>query len=282
MNELADLKADAVGFTGEYNLSNLRSLKQLLEYVKPWQKPVAIALRDEGLMNQGVTREGVASVRQGLPGNPSYSETAAIAAALEIIAAIGTPVHIMRVSTQRSVELIAAAKQRGVPVTASTTWMHLLLDSEAIDSYDPNLRLEPPLGNKNDRMTLAEGVREGVIDVIAIDRCAYTYEEKTVAFGESPPGVIGTELALPLLWQRFVNSGEWTALELWQALSSRPRNCLQQPSLSISASDKTELVLFAPQQTWIADRTNLKSPASNTPWWNREIKGKTLQIWTSY
>lgn len=281
MSELADLKTDAIGFTDEYSLSNLYLLKQMLEYVKPWQKPVAIALRDEKLIGRGVTREGTASVRQGLPGNPSYSETAAIAAALEIIAVIDIPVHIMRLSTERSVELIAAAKRRGIPVTASTTWMHLLFDSEAIDTYDPNLRLEPPLGNKQDRLALIDGVKQGIIDAIAVDRRAYTYEEKTVAFAESPPGVVGSEFVLPLLWQRFVSGGDWTALELWQALSSRPRSCLQQPIHSLYASDAAELVLFAPQQSWIASVGNLQSLASNTPWLNREIKGRTLRIWKS-
>ncbi|WP_036483312.1 dihydroorotase [Myxosarcina sp. GI1] len=279
MNELAELKTASVGFTGKYNLGELYLLKQMLEYIKPWQKPVAIALTDKPLSGMGVAREGAASIRQGLLGNPAYSETATIAAALEIIAAINTPVHIMRVSTQRSVELIASAKQRGVPITASTTWMHLLHDTETLDSYDPNLRLEPPLGNKNDRLGLIDGVKQGIIDAIAIDHRAYTYEEKTVSFAQTPPGVVGLSIALPLLWQRFVSSGEWTALELWKALSSRPLSCLQRATLPISALDATELVLFAPTQTWLASSNNLKSPANNTLWRDRQITGKVIQTW---
>jgi len=68
-----------------------------------------------------------AITRLGLPGNPAIVESTALAAILELVATIGTPVHFMRVSTARSVELIAEAKARGLPITASTSWMHLLL-----------------------------------------------------------------------------------------------------------------------------------------------------------
>ncbi|MGB5710033.1 MAG: dihydroorotase, partial [Waterburya sp.] len=222
------------------------------------------------------------SIRYGMSGNPSFSEAAILAAVLEIVAEIPTPVHIMRVSTKRGVELIAEAKARGIPVTASTTWMHLLCNSEAIGSYDTNFRLEPPLGNKPDQLALINGVKQGIIDAIAIDHQAYTYEEKTVAFALAPPGVVGLEIALPLLWQRFVKSGEWSAIELWQALSSRPRQCVQQTSVAISPGQAADLVLFDPQQTWTANQDNLMSPATNTPWYDQEITGKVIKIWNSY
>ncbi|MEL7417607.1 MAG: dihydroorotase [Cyanobacteria bacterium J06629_2] len=280
MNPLGELEAQTVGFTGSYDLSGLSLLKQVLEYVQPWQKPVAIALHQNELTGKGVVREGEVSIRYGMTGNPSYSEAAIIAAVLEIAAEMPSMLHIMRVSTRRGVELIAEAKARGVNVTASTTWMHLLWHSEAVSSFSSNLRLEPPLGSELDRLALAEGVRQGIIDAIAIDHQAYTYEEKTVAFALAPPGVVGLELALPLLWQRFVATGAWTALELWQALSHRPRQCLLQQPQAIAAGNSADLVLFAPQEKWLANRDNLKSPGVNTPWYNQEITGRVVRTWT--
>ncbi|MEO0926499.1 MAG: dihydroorotase, partial [Cyanobacteria bacterium J06643_13] len=152
--------------------------------------------------------------------------------------------------------------------------------SEAVSSFSSNLRLEPPLGSELDRLALAEGVRQGIIDAIAIDHQAYTYEEKTVAFALAPPGVVGLELALPLLWQRFVATGAWTALELWQALSHRPRQCLLQQPQAIASGNSADLVLFAPQEKWLANRDNLKSPGVNTPWYNQEITGRVVRTWT--
>jgi dihydroorotase len=280
MNALAELQPAIVGFASRHNLSNLHVLKQILEYVQSGQKTFAIALQQNELAGVGVVREGNASIRYGMSGSPGFSEAAIIAAVLEIVAEIPTPIHIMRVSTKRGVELIAEAKARGVRVTASTTWMHLLWDSNALGSYSPNLRLEPPLGNESDRLALIEGVRQGTIEAIAIDHQAYTYEEKTVAFALAPPGVVGLELALPLLWQRFVESGEWSAIELWQALSSRPRQCLQQQPKAIAIGEGADLVLFDPKEKWLANQDHLQSPGANTPWYHQEITGKVIKIWT--
>ena len=276
MNELAQLRSEAVGFYDRFNLSNLNLFKQLLEYVQPWKKTIAIALDRNELAGDGVVREGAASIRYGMSGNPGFSEAAIIAAVLEIVAEITTPVHIMRVSTKRGVELIAEAKQKQIPVTASTTWMHLLWNSDAVGSYDPNLRLEPPFGDKKDREALITGVKQGIIDAIAIDHQAYTYEEKTVPFALAPPGVVGLEIALPLLWQELVATNKLSALELWQALSSNPCMCLQQKPLEISP-EQSNFILFDPQKTWIADRGNLKSPAANTPYYNQEITGRVVR-----
>jgi dihydroorotase len=281
MTQLAELAPVIVGFADGYPIKNLNLLRQILEYLKPLNKSVALAVTDCELKGNGVMREGVASIRYGLSGNPSFSETVALSEVLEIVDVLGTPVHIMRVSTRRGVELVTNAKQRGVPVTASTTWMHLLFNTNDIGNYDPNLRLEPPLGNQDDMLALIEGVKQGTIDAIAVDHTPYTYEEKTQAFAEAPPGVIGLELVLPILWQRFVASGEWTAIELWKALSTGPRHCFGQQPTSCLPGNPAELTLFDPQKTWIVENSNLQSKSANTPWLGKEITGRVVQIWTA-
>lgn len=286
MTEVADLAiAPVVGFADGYPLENLTLLRRILEYLQPLNLPIALWPCSRQLVGDGVAREGNASIRLGLPGNPGYSETAAIAAILELVGAISTPVHLMRVSTQRSVELIREAKSRGYPITASTTWMHLLLNTESIGGtadfipYDPSFHLAPPLGNPHDQEALIQGVRDGAIDAIAIDHTPYTYEEKTVAFAQAPPGAIGLEFALPLLWQNLVESGKLSALELWRALSTNPAICLQQTPPSLSPGNPAEMLLFDPLQGWSLKPANLQSLARNTPWFGREIVGRVLQTW---
>ncbi|WP_315788614.1 dihydroorotase [Fischerella sp. JS2] len=280
MTELADLAAaGVVGFADGQPLENTALVRRVLEYLQPLGKPVALWCCDRQLRSNGVMREGPDSLRFGLPGNPAASETSAIAALIELVAATGTPVHIMRVSTARSVELIASAKNQGLPITASTTWMHVLLDTESLKSYNPNLHLEPPLGNPSDLLALRQAVRTGIVDAIAIDHAPYTYEEKTVAFAEAPPGAIGLELALPLLWQHLVETGEFSALQLWQALSSRPAECLKQNLSAIAPGQKAELTLFDPQQSWKVDRQNLCTLSQNTPWLGQQLTGRVVKIW---
>jgi dihydroorotase len=280
MTELTELAAAGiVGFADGAPITNLALLRRVLEYVQPLNQPVALWTCDPTLVGNGVVREGVQAVRFGLPGTPVFAETAPLAAVLECVAEIGTPVHLMRISTARSVELIAAAKARGVPVTASTTWLHLVHNSTAVGTYDPTLRLEPPLGNPADQAALVRAVQSGVIDAIAIDHTPHTYEEKTVTFAEAPPGAIGLELALPVLWQTLVESRQWSALDLWRSLSTRPAACLDQSLTSITAGHPAELTLFDPQATWAVNHQTLKSLSANTTWLNQVITGRVRRIW---
>ncbi|WP_414527472.1 dihydroorotase [Nodularia chucula] len=280
LTELADLAAvGVVGFTDGKPGEGLGFVRRVLEYVQPFGKSVAFSPGDRLLSANGVVREGTEALRLGLPPIPASAETTAIASLIELVAATGTPIHIMRLSTARSVELIASAKAAGLPITASTTWMHLLLDTKAIKSYNTSLRLDPPLGNATDVEALREGVKAGVIDAIAIDHAGYTYEEKVQAFAESPPGAIGLELALPLLWQNLVETGKFTALQLWRALSTQPARCLQQQPSTITPHHKAELTLFNPQEIWKVEKKNLHSLSQNTPWLGQELKGRVVQIW---
>lgn len=280
MAELLELaEAGVVGFADGKPIANAALLRRLLEYGQLLHKPIALYCCDRELAGNGAVREGAESIRLGLPGSPVIAETAPLAALLEAVAYLEMPVHFMRISTARSVALIRAAKAQGLPITASTTWMHVLLDVMAVQSYDPSLRLDPPLGNPDDRAALIQGLEDGTIDAIAIDHTPFTYEEKTVAFAEAPPGAIGLELALSLLWQTFVASGKWSALTLWKFLSSQPTLCLQQTPAQIASGQPAELTLFDPQATWKASPQTLNSRSTNTPWLDQEIVGRVVKIW---
>lgn len=280
LTELGELAAaNIAGFADGKPITNGLLLRRILEYARPLNQPIALWACDPMLAGNGVMREGEQSIRFGLPGIPAIAETAALAMVLECVEAIGTPVHLMRISTARGVDLIQAAKARGVPITASTTWMHLVLNSDDIASYNSHLRLDPPLGNPTDQAALNRAVREGVLDAIAIDHTPHTYEDKTVAFAEAPAGAIGLELALPLLWQRLVQSGAWSALQLWRSLSSQAAICLGRQLGAIAVNQPAELTLFDPQAQWTVTERSLKSLSSNTPWLGQELTGRVVRIW---
>ena len=291
--DLAELAAaDVVGFSDGEPFNNPLLLDRLLRYSRPHQLPVMLWARDRHLGGHASVYDGPEALRLGILGSPIAAESSALAALLECMANIGTPVHLMRISTARGVELIRLAKQRGLPVTASTTWMHLLCDSGHIAGrqplpgsdrpavpYDPSLRLDPPLGNPADRVALLDGLRDGTLDAIAIDHAPYTYEEKHVPFDAAPPGAVGLELALPLLWHCLVETGELDAVDLWGYLSVAPARCLGRSSTAIAVDEPCELVLFDPEQRWTVQGSALKSTATNTPWLGDTLKGKVISVW---
>lgn len=278
--ELAELAAAGIaGFSDGQPIANWGLLRRALEYLQPLGLPVALVACETQLRGAGAMREGPLSLRAGLPGDAALSETVYLAGLLELVAEIGVPVHIMRLSTARGVESIARAKAAGLPVTASTTWLHLLLDGRSLLEYDPHLRLDPPLGNPADRAALVAGVKAGTIDAVAIDRAAYAYEEKAVAFADAPPGTLGFTLALPLLWQGLVVTGEWTALDLWRALAWGPLRCLGQDPRGEAAPAKS--ILFDPAETWQVDARTLRTSASNTSWWGKTLTGRVVATYAN-
>ena len=281
LNELAELaQAGAIGFSDSAPLSNTVLLRRLLEYAQPLQKPIALWPCSLSLVGGGIAREGSDALRLGLAGVSAIAETTALTTILECVAEIPALVHIMRVSTARSVALIRQAKERELPVSASVPWHHLIFDTQDLETYDPNLRHEPPLGTPADRAALIAGVKDGVIDAIAIDHSPYTYEENTVAFDSAPPGAIGLELALPILWETFVaGEPQWSPELLWRSLSHNPSQCLGLAPSSLSVGSAAELTLFDPRLSWQASAKNLKSLSINTPWANRAIKGKVVSTW---
>jgi dihydroorotase len=281
LSELGELASQVVGFSDGRPLEPLNLVRRVLDYAQPLGKPVMLWPADRSLIGNAVAREGPIALQLGLIGAPVAAETAPLSAILELVATIGTPVHLMRISTARSIELIAQAQAAGLPVTASTTWMHLLWDSNHLASYDPNLRLKPPLGNPSDRQALINAVETGTLSAIAVDHSPYRYDEKTVAFAEAPAGAIGLELALPLLWQ-LVTTGTLSAPALWRSLSNGPRACLglspDQPPIG-SPDRLTDLVLLDPSETWTVEAASLQSRSANTPWLGRSIQGKVLHCW---
>lgn len=273
LTELAELaQAGALGFGDGGPLPSLSLVRRLLEYAQPLGLPLLLWPRHPQLAGGGTARPGALALQLGLPQDPYASETQALAGLLELLAEFPTPVHLMRISTARSVELIAAAKDRGLPVTASTTWLHLIASTAELGSYDPNLRLTPPLGNPEDRQALRQAVRDGVLDAIAVDHVAYRYEEKTVAFGEAPSGTLGYPFALSCLWETLVGGEGWQPLQLWRALTVGPERCLQ-PAVP---SQPCGWILFDPAQPWTAEAATLPTAARNTHLLGHGLRGRVL------
>ncbi|MEM9137029.1 MAG: dihydroorotase, partial [Cyanobacteria bacterium P01_F01_bin.42] len=166
--------------------------------------------------------------------------------------------------------LISQAKERGLPITASTPWTHVLYCDQILGDYDPMLRLDPPLGTQVDQAALQEGLKSGVLDAIAVDHRAYTYEEKTVPFAQAPPGCPGYAIALALLWQGLVQEQQWSPLTLWQKLSPGPCDCLQQASPSLTPNSPAEMVLFNPNDN-----------ATTARWSPAVVSGIVRGLWGS-
>ena len=277
--ELGELsQAGITAFCVDHPLPPVEFLQKILEALQGLEVPLLLWPWNPHLGSTGVIYEGAWSLRLGLPGIPTTAETASVAQVLELIRRTPIPIHLMRITQERSLELIAAAQSQGLPVTASTTWMHLILSEADIQrwDYDPALRLQPPLPAESDREALIEGIRSGVLTAIATDHSPYTFEEKAVPFGEAPAGGIGLELALPLLWHHLVETQQISALQLWSCLSRGPAQCFRSPPPRLSIGAAADLIVFDPTSAWTVGTDSIHSRSTATPWWGQQIQGRVL------
>lgn len=174
-------------------------LLQVMKYAAYLDLPVFIHPQDASLATDGCAHDGKVATRLGFPGIPIVAETTMIGQCLTLVEEAGARAHFCRLSCARSVELIADAKHRGLPVTADVAAHQLLFTEENLLSFDTNYRVIPPYRRASDRDALREGVREGIIDIICSDSKPLATEAKLVPFPESAPGIASAQFLLPLV-----------------------------------------------------------------------------------
>lgn len=275
MGELAE--AGCVAITqGERPISSARLMRRVLEYASIFDLPVMSSAIEPTL--RGLCDEGPWSTRLGLSSNPAAAEVIAVARDLALAELTGGRLHLNRLSCRGAVELVARAKERGVPVTCDVTAHHLTLTSAALVDYDPNMLVWPPLRSEDDREALREGLASGIIDAVASDHQPHHIEDKTRELCEAAVGISGLETVLPLLLA-LVRAGALSERRLVDALAGGPRRALGIAGarsglggLAVGAS--ADLTVIAPEASWIPDAASLLSMGKNSPFIGQVMTGR--------
>jgi dihydroorotase len=234
----------------------------------------AVALSDDGrhLMDGDTLARALrAAARAGLPvlihaqaehrGSGPQAEPAAVADALDSLAqAPGARLHIQHVSTRAAVELIRAAKEQGMPVTAEVTPHHLALTADDVVPLGPFGNVNPPLRSADDRDALLQALSHGVIDVIATDHAPHDLAAKAAGAN----GFHGFETALAVL----------LGLDLDPRVLYRA--CVERPRQIIDQSIEDEWILIDPDREWTVDPSSFKSRGKNTPFEGRRVRGRIV------
>lgn len=222
--------------------------------------------------------EGGLSSSLGIAGRPALAETTVIARDIAVAESVGGRLHIPHVSTAGAVEIIAAAKSRGVAVTAEVTPHHLTLDESYCATYDACFRVNPPLRAERDVAALRDALTAGVIDVIATDHAPHPPETKEQPFEDAPPGMTGLETALAVLLTDLVEPGAIRIERLLDAMSWQPREILgsavEGRGSEIEPGSPANLAVIDPACEWAVDLAQMASRSTNTPFAGRKLKGR--------
>jgi dihydroorotase len=216
--------------------------------------------------------EGIVATRLGLTGIPNASEDVMIARDLMLAELTGGRLHIQHVATRGGVQLIRAAKEQGIRVTAEGSPHHFTLTDEAVGSYQTNAKMNPPLRSEADRDAVREGVRDGTLDVIATDHAPHHYDEKEQAFEDAPNGIVGLETALGISYTELVETGLMDLATLIERMSSAPARALSLPGGTLREGSPADVTIFDPRVEWTVDAAKFLSKSRNTPFGGRTLR----------
>jgi dihydroorotase len=252
-------------------------MRRALEYSRALPGAViAQHAEDPALVGNGAMHEGEWSSRLGIPGRPAAAEEVIVVRDVILAELTGAHVHFQHVSTAAAVDLVRAAKARGVRVTAEATPHHFTLTDACCASFDPVFKVNPPLRTADDVDAIVAGLADGTIDVIATDHAPHPTQAKELPFEEAPSGMLGLETALALVWDRLVLPGVLTPAQAFAACSWRPAAIagLANQGTAIAPGAFANLCVFDPEHRWEVDPDRLASRARNTPYAGRFLTGK--------
>jgi dihydroorotase len=217
--------------------------------------------------------EGACCSRLGLPGWPAIAEELMVFRDIELARLTGAPLHLLHLSTTRSVELVRAAKADGLRVTAEVTPHHLTLTDEALSGYDPVFKVNPPLRTASDIAALRAGLADGTIDAIATDHAPHPPEAKEAPIDQAPPGMLGLETALALaITDLDLDLREVLALMSWRPAAIA--GVADRHGGPLEPGRPANLTVIDPDQTWEVVPTRLASRSRNTPYAGRRLRAK--------
>ena len=272
------LKAGAVTITDDGRpVSDAGLMRRALEYALSFDCAVAVHCEELSLSRSGSMNEGLTSSRLGIIGTPRAAEEVMIARDLMLAELTGGRLHIQHVSTARGVEMIRAARARGVRVTAEGSPHHMALTEEAVDGYRTEAKVNPPLRTPEDREAVREGVVDGTLDVIATDHAPHHYDEKERAFDDAPFGLVGLETAVGVVMSELLHTGRIDLPTLVERMSWAPARSMDLPGGTLSSGSPADVTLLDPDAEWTVDPARFLSLSRNTPFAGRTLRGRPVR-----
>ncbi len=256
-------------------VTNSLIMRRALEYSKSFDVPVISHSEDLTLSEDGVMNEGVISITLGLKGIPVEAEQIMIFRDILLAELTGGRLHIAHVSTEGSVNLIRNAKNRGANVTAETCPHYFSLTEEAVQGYNTNAKVNPPLRTARDIEAIKKGLKDGTIDAIATDHAPHHRDEKMREFDTAPFGISGLETALGLSL-RLVQEGVLSLRQLIEKMTLNPAKILRIKKGTLRPGMDADILVVDEKKEYIVHADQFISKGKNTPFEGWELRGSPV------
>ena len=223
--------------------------------------------------------DGIISTKLGLQGIPEIAELVIIERDLTLLENINCRYHISQISSAKSVEIIRNRKKK-INFSCGVSINNLSLNENDIGDFRTFLKLSPPLRTENDRISLIQGLNDGIIDVIVSDHKPEDEEQKRLTFAQAATGASGIETLLSLSLELFHNNS--VKLEtLISTLTSNPAKILKINKGNLSIGNDADFCIVDINKPWIVKQENLISKSKNTSIENKKLQGKVTNTFVN-
>jgi dihydroorotase len=296
-------RAGVVAITDDgHCVQNNELMRRACEYAKMFDLTVMDHCQDYALVTTGVMHEGEWSTRLGLQGWPAAGEEMIVARNILLAELTGARVHCQHLSAAGSVDLIRAAKQRGVPISGEACPHHYTLTDAAIagsekfwaedgkgifgfnqgkelpawPNYDTNFKMNPPLRSAHDREAILAGLADGTIEILCSDHAPHCDFEKEVEFDYAPFGITGLEVELALSLMQLYHAKRLSLSDLIAKYTVAPAKLLNLAKGTLSVGADADVTVFDPDREWVWQRSETAGKSQNNPFYGWPLKGRAV------
>jgi dihydroorotase len=259
-------------------VQNNELMRRAVEYARMVGLPVFDHCQDYNLVGTGVVHEGYWSTLLGLPGWPSAGEEAIVLRNVLLAELCDHHIHCQHISAAGSVRILREAQARGVKISGEVCPHHIALTDAAIQNFDTNFKMNPPLRAKEDVTALLEGIADGTIGILCSDHAPHAQFEKEVEFDAAPFGIVGLETELGLFLDLLIHKNKTIDLpRLIEMYTVNPARLLQIEAGTLSPGRPADVTLIDPDQEWTFDASASQSISRNTPFNGWKLKGRAVR-----
>ena len=272
-------QAGVVAITDDgHCIQNDELMRRAVEYARMVGLPVLDHCQDYNLVGNGVVNEGYWSILLGLPGWPAAGEEAIVARNILLAELCDHGIHCQHISATGSVRLIRDARKRGVKISSEVCPHHIALTDEAIQDFDTNYKMNPPLRSKADVDAILEGIADGTLSILCSDHAPHAGFDKEVEFDQAPFGIVGLETELGLFIDLLVHKhGKIDIARLIEMYTAEPAKLLKLEAGTLSVGTPADVTLIDPELEWTVRIDKFESASRNSPFDGWKLKGRAVR-----
>jgi dihydroorotase len=259
-------------------VQNHEVMRRAVEYARMVDVPVLDHCQDYNLVGNGVVHEGYWSILLGLPGWPASGEEAIVMRNILLAELCDHHIHCQHLSTAGSVRLLREARARGVKISGEACPHHIALTDEAIQNFDTNYKMNPPLRSQADVDALLEGIADGTLSILCSDHAPHADFEKEVEFDAAPFGIVGLETELGLFLDLLVHKlRKIDIVRLIEMYTDEPARLLKIDAGGLSPGATADVTVIDPDLEWTVRVDKFESASRNSPFDGWKLKGRAVR-----